>query len=600
MVLTIAELNPSILREICSCMTAVKDVLSFSRTCSAFRPIAVARRLGMPIDLRREKILRNIYSFVSVDRGQRGPHIRELSIPFNIPREGLSEKLNLAEPFLALLSCATSLRKLSLYVPILPSPLFTAHLSVLPAVAGLTSLQELELTASTEVAIGLLGSTCSALKVFRYQCPYEYKGSESPGSLSISMAPQLVSMLEEIQVPSDFVPIAARSHATFPAVRSVTLTDGTRGHEVFRWHVDELLALFPNLDRTFIVEAEVPEAADGVVSAGPNDHLVVLRAKNHVTQNARAWKGLNRVSILSDDGLYALGLACPIRHLSLSLGFIGLEERPELEAQATSRIRAILEDCTPSHLDLSHILYLSRTSLSPDWDALLAKNVAAKLTHLVLSVSYHHASDLPVRGGGSRRGEQEIERPWPVILDSLVSGLRSLHRLTHIRIDISAHLSYVERPCFLVVVYDGLSSFKFDRVLDVLPRSIPSLSCIAVTSRGSVTQAPTRANGFQGGNEEWNVSRAWRVQRNTAADSRARHGLEQLSAAEAEAVNDTEELHDTAESHNWGYATDWGSEESYSGGEDSEEGDSEEGDSGDDSDGLFPEDESTSDEEALA
>ena len=416
MVLNIAELNPGIIREICSCMTAVKDMLSFSRTCSAFRPIAVARRLSMPINLRREKILRNIRNVVFVDKERRGSHIREISIPFNIPQEGLSEKLNLIEQFLALLSCATSLRKLSLYVPILPSPLFTAHPSVLSAVSGLTSLQELELTASTEIAIALLGSTCSALKVLRYQCPYEYKGGESSRSLSINLASQLASTLEEIQVPSDFVPIASRSHATFPAVRSVTLTEGTQGHEVFSWHVDELLALFPNLDRTFIIEAELPEAADDEFSIGPHDRLAALRAKNHVAQNARAWKGLNRVSILSDDGLYALGLVCPIHHLSLILGFIEPEERPELEAQATSRIRAILEDCTPSHLGLSYILYLSRTSLSPDWDALLAENVVAKLTHLVLSVSYHHASDLPVLGGGSRRGEQEIERPWPVIL----------------------------------------------------------------------------------------------------------------------------------------------------------------------------------------
>lgn len=114
MVLTIAELNLDVLREICSCMTAVKDVLSFSRTCSAFRPIAVARLLGMPIDLRHERILRNIYNFVSVDKEQRGRYIREISIPFNILREDLSKKLNLAEQFLALLSCATCLRKLSL------------------------------------------------------------------------------------------------------------------------------------------------------------------------------------------------------------------------------------------------------------------------------------------------------------------------------------------------------------------------------------------------------------------------------------------------------------------------------------------------------
>ena len=127
------------------------------------------------------------------------------------------------------------------------------------------------------------------------------------------MAPPLASTLEEIQVPSDFVPIAARSHATFPAVRSLTLTEGTQGNEVFSWHMNELLALFPNLDRTFIIEEDPPqEHAYDVVNASPNDDLVALRAKNSGAQNSRAWTGLNRVSILSNDGLYALSLACPV------------------------------------------------------------------------------------------------------------------------------------------------------------------------------------------------------------------------------------------------------------------------------------------------
>ena len=86
--------------------------------------------------------------------------------------------------------------------------------------------------------------------------------------------------------------------------------------------------------------------------------------------------------------------------------------------------------------------------------------------------------------------------------DSLLSGPSALHSLTHVRIDVSAHLSYIERPRFLGVVYDGLSSFKFDRALDVLPHSIPSLAYIAIMSCGSVTEAPTGANGFHGGNEE--------------------------------------------------------------------------------------------------
>ena len=201
-VLTMTDLNLDILREICSSMTTAKDVLSFSRTCSVFRPIAVERWLSMrPVEILRENTLRSIHNFVLVDKDQRGPHIRAISIPFNIRlEEGLSdsssETSNLGEHFLALLACATCLRKLSLYVPVPPEQLFTTHPGVLPAVAGLTSLQELELTVSTEVASLLLGSTCSALKVFRYQCPIEYNRGGSSRSLSITLAPQLASTLE--------------------------------------------------------------------------------------------------------------------------------------------------------------------------------------------------------------------------------------------------------------------------------------------------------------------------------------------------------------------------------------------------------------------
>lgn len=87
--------------------------------------------------------------------------------------------------------------------------------------------------------------------------------------------------------------------------------------------------------------------------------------------------------------------------------------------------------------------------------------------------------------------------------DSLLSGPSALHSLTHVRIVVSAQLVYIEKPSFLAVMHNSLSSFKFDRILDVLPRSIPSLLYIAITSIGSAAQTSIKWK------EEWEVSRAW-------------------------------------------------------------------------------------------
>lgn len=267
-------LNLDVLCQICSHLMAVKDVLSFSRTCSEFHPIAVERRLSMrPVFIHRSNSIRKLCDFVFVDKERRGPHIRALCISSAIPDETLSE--DLVERFLALLSCATGLRKLTLYVPVHPSPLFTAHPTVLPAIAGLASLQELELTASIEVATILLGSTCSSLRVFRHQFPYEYKAKGSSESLLITVPSQLASTLEEIQAPADFFAITAGSQASFPTTKSMTFSGRNGDYDaVFCWRMDVLLTLFLNLDHKLIIGIGNPHVIHHVFDNGQDNALV--------------------------------------------------------------------------------------------------------------------------------------------------------------------------------------------------------------------------------------------------------------------------------------------------------------------------------------
>lgn len=129
-----------------------------------------------------------------------------------------------------------------------------------------------------------------------------------------------------------------------------------------------------------------------------------------------------------------------------------------------------------------------------------------------------------------------------------MSGLESLRCLTHVHFDMCA--PYMELPRCSVAVYEGLSSFKFDHVLDVFPAGIPSLVYIAITSRGNAFQPPTAANGFKEREKKWETSRAWRVRRDirsaSAEPGRRPYLLEELGEAEVETVNDTEELYDTA------------------------------------------------------
>ncbi|PIL29571.1 hypothetical protein GSI_08207 [Ganoderma sinense ZZ0214-1] len=372
------QLNLDVLREVCSFLTVVQDVLSFSLTCSALRTIAIERRLTMrPITISHAQSLRDLYHFVFVNKERRGPHLRaiQVEVPMNISREDLSE--DLADHFLALLASATRLRTLTLYVPGSPLSLFTGHPDVLPAVAQLTSLRELNIAASIEEVVVLLESTRSSLKAFRYQPTYEsHKSSDSlTESQTISVAPQLATALEEIEAPSDFLMVASRTHASFPAVRSLTLTD-PEGDEAFRGKVNPLLRLFPNLDRTLIIDTDI------------YDRPAALRAANREAQKKRAWTALDRVACTNPDVLYALGLTCPIRHLTLELNLERMHGNGPVFQRSVDEVRAVLEEAASSHLALIHdglsggFSALYKSLFPPDSDTL------ANLTYLVVETGY--------------------------------------------------------------------------------------------------------------------------------------------------------------------------------------------------------------------
>ncbi|KAI1782370.1 hypothetical protein LXA43DRAFT_871315, partial [Ganoderma leucocontextum] len=286
------QLNFDVLRLICSVLTDVSDVLSFSLTCSSLRPVAVRQRLSMrPITLADPKSVRDLYNFVFVDEQARGPQICAITIP--VQRTLRDPSKQLVDCLLAVLVSATSLRTLSLYVPGQQSTLF-GHPRFLAAVAGMSSLQELSIVSSVDLANHILGSTRSSLKTFRHSDLYkDYERK----LLTSGTAPQLASTLEEIDVPLSFLVAAAKSSTSLPAVRSVTLTGV---FDLFRLEI--LLAVFPNLDRTLIVNESIRAYGD--------DDLVALQRLNREAQKTRGWKGIDQVAT-SPFMLHALGLTCP-------------------------------------------------------------------------------------------------------------------------------------------------------------------------------------------------------------------------------------------------------------------------------------------------
>lgn len=554
------QLNLDVLREICGFLMDVPDVLSFSLTCSTLRPIAVERRLSMrDITIWSATSIRDVYNFVFVDEKRRGQHIRAITIPVysDIPPEPSDELINV---LVSVLASATHVRKFSFYLPVpddwsaaedpdgLEALCLFCHRRILSAVAQITSLHELRVVAPTDTAGYFLRSTRSALKVFRYG---DVEGPrDTPEQFPVTVAPQMIPTLQEIAMTFELFELAMKSmpHMSLSAVRSVTLTD------VFRpFKLDMLLTAFPNLDGTLIIGDHL--------STFDRERLLRFRGENHDAQKRHAWKALDRVAA-GAVMLYALGLTCPIRHLTLNHAPVLIPRRPQPEASGFAR--AVLQDSSSSRLVLVGVrLPLGNSVLG---DSLFAEDTAARLTHLGLDAKYAGPRRVvPIPGSGWQPSPAEGEGlSWDAVLvsslclecfpgytyglvsyymtpqDALVAGLEIL-RLTCIHVAISCDMEASWEP-YSVAICDGIRLFKFDCLLGALPSAMPSLTHIVITSSGDLSNVET------GESETWKTCRAWRVRRpsgETAGELLESHELEELSAGEAEAVIAREELYAT-------------------------------------------------------
>ena len=368
------ELNFDVLLQICGLLSDVRDVLSFSLTCSTLHPVAVERRLSMrPVTIVSAKSIHDFYNFIFVDEKRRGKHVRAITI-LGTHSESSNSSEELLDCLLAIFKSVPRIRALSLYMPChesQPRSLFRHSRSLIAVITEVASLQELDVVGPPSTASELF-SLRSPLKTFRYSETYE---DDTSIPWSLCMAPP-TDTLEEMELSLNFLGLTGQHHVTFPAVRSLALT---RVHDA-RLRLDLLLIQFPNLDRAFIINDVTPVFAGDLPVASSREQNRELVSK----RNMLPWKALDRV-VASPDVLYVLGLDCPIRHLTLGMQW---NDNHDCRASADS-VRAVLREHAPTHLALVGIRLPHGFSNLGD---ILACPEACRITHLVLDAAYRNTS----------------------------------------------------------------------------------------------------------------------------------------------------------------------------------------------------------------
>ncbi|KAM5535297.1 hypothetical protein V8D89_010982 [Ganoderma adspersum] len=528
------ELNFDVLRLICGLIAEVPDVLSFSLICSMLHPVAVKRRLSMrTITISSVESIRDLYSFVFVDEVQCGQHICSITVPVhgNTP----SSSKELVDCLLSIFQSARRVHTISLCVPSLRTQSLFCDPTVLAAVAKMASVQELNVVAPLRlVAKKLLPNVpvSSALKTFRYSETYDgHQGLP----LCVYVAPWLAAMLQEIELPFDFMLRADDSytHISFPAVRSLVLKRVNSELDL-----DILLAMFPNLDHTFIIDDAFLVPSCNLPMADRDENRRRAGARNVLP-----WKSLDRV-FADPDILHSLGLDCPVRHLTLSMRRWG--DSPSHRPWASSgNVPTVLREHAPTHLALVGISLPDGLSHLDDMLYPGPRDAASGITHLVLDAAYRNIRMAPDLVGGMYETPNSSAR-WDVVLDAVLRGLEVLPNLTHVRIVVHCEVN-LGYP-FCSPLYDSARRFKFHHLVSALQSAVPSLTHVFITSAGR-SYRDVDAWGLREEQERWGTSRAWRVRRFSPSTSGTPGGMQglpdELSREEAEALIDVEEMRGT-------------------------------------------------------
>ncbi|KAM5533791.1 hypothetical protein V8D89_012566 [Ganoderma adspersum] len=337
--------------------------------------------------------IRKFHSFLFADAPARAPHVRALDInvmwPFPHETEDHSGNVSLLD----ILASCSRLHHISV---VLEQALGRFSLSIVHAIAAQKTHYSLNVVAPVKTVDIITG----------YWYPLALEQFLPRVALTLEERDVYRFMVHQdyIQSSGGILTEPVFTMTQYPAVRSLT-TPGFMGKPL----LDHLYYLFPTLDILHLGKLH-----DSV----REDAYAQVRAENQRAQERSCvWKKLDRI-ICDSRMLYVLSLRCPIRHVKLDYCKMN-EQRYTADA--------LRENPVP-HLKVT--LGYGRTMV----DELFAPELALKLTHLTLCMSYYNHINIHSGPEGSA-----IPRlRWGDVLDKMVSTLKPLHRLTHLRIVIHA------------------------------------------------------------------------------------------------------------------------------------------------------------------
>ena len=486
--MAVSRLNVDILANVCEFLTEISDVLSVSLTCSSAHVVAIRwLLLTCAVKLKSGPSIQRFHSFLFADEPARAPHVRTVHIELLGPQPEADDSSLLLN---VLTSCrnvehiTVTYRNASLSTAV--DPPFWRAITAIDSLRSFTvrsdSIDALTLLLQSRKPVFKLGiHSNNTHTTFRYAAVLQ------------QLLPRIiVETLEEFEldqftVDPDHAIQALSIHPVPPvldmmpylAVRSLSVD--LKGRPL----LNHLQHLFPALDGTLHL---------GLLDRRVREEIHAdIRAANQRSQESdgdgltRGWKKLDRI-ICDAAMLYVLGLRCPIRLVMIEPGVGHKYDRYLADALHENPVARL-------KLTLGHDLH--------ELDRLFSPELAGTLTHLTLCLLY--SNDYVSSPQGDEIKEDAVPQyRWDNVLvshgsrdpcgymcaflithrltqEAIVSAIRPLHKLTHLRIVVGASM-YVHKaapwpfaPWQEYAHTFRPSRFDFEGAATTLARALPSV-----------------------------------------------------------------------------------------------------------------------------
>ncbi|PIL30074.1 hypothetical protein GSI_07783 [Ganoderma sinense ZZ0214-1] len=482
-------LNVDVLAVACEFLTDVSDVLAMALTSSSLHPVALSWLLRMrPVYLNGSPAIRRFHLFLFADESTRAPHIRALHIDLRQPTPAQNQDED-GSLLVHILSSCKHLEHLTVAFHQFTLPI-VAEPSFLHTVNAISSLQSFSVRSTSHDGISLLPSFRTPLRRLSIHTDNVTSSPRYPADLNEFLSPAVMPTLEMLELDRFAVdPLDAQVIGNHLMTPSFTMAPYAA--------VRSLSHLFPALDGTLNL--------DGLhlwASANKHDEIRAANQRVQDGDGGRAWRKLDRV-VCGAPAFYVLALRCPIR---LAMIHCGSVENYHFAAVA------LRENPVPR---LKLTLYHEPGMFA----GLFSAELAERLTHLTLCVLYSKNYEYSPPGQ-SQNATPQFQ--WDDVFATLVTAIRPLHRLTHLRVVIGASVyvhkeaSWPRAPWGEYAHSFRGSRFDFGGTAATLARGLPSLQYVFITTGGFLTswvveEDDPEEEGRWKLYERWYVGHGWRV-----------------------------------------------------------------------------------------